>query len=180
MTSTTSPRDLIEILDYTDLPPHPLGPYRRRPSGAPRRLPEIAPSARGGSVTVTSRLALLEYSPDYPGVGVSNRVAHSRLVLECKLGRLLDDTEIAFHLNGVTWDNRPDNLRVMHRREFDREHVSTLNARPAIVFTDDEVRDALDGRTVDQAAKLLGISRMTMYRKYRTLIAERRTSSLSG
>jgi len=43
---------------------------------------------------------------------------HRRVASET-LGRMLLPTEVVDHINGVKWDNRPENLRVMDKRAHD-------------------------------------------------------------
>lgn len=50
------------------------------------------------------------------------KYAH-REVLEEKLGRELLKSEVAHHINGIRYDNRPDNLEVMLRSEHGKHHA---------------------------------------------------------
>lgn len=67
------------------------------------------------------------YAPDHPYRTKSNRVSEHRLVMEQKLGRYLLPTEVVDHINGITDNNRPENLRVF---ASNGEHLrATLKGR---------------------------------------------------
>jgi len=51
-------------------------------------------------------------------------VRRAVLVLEEKLGRSLEPEEVAHHINGITDDDRPENLQVMTNSEHTRLHMS--------------------------------------------------------
>nr|DAP58086.1 MAG TPA: homing endonuclease [Caudoviricetes sp.] len=44
------------------------------------------------------------------------------LVAEKKIGRYLTENEVVHHINGVKWDNRPENLAVMTKSEHTKLH----------------------------------------------------------
>lgn len=64
---------------------------------------------------------------EHPNASPQGYVYEHRLVMEQKLGRLLYRDEIVHHLNGLTWDNRPENLALASRRNHD-----TLSIRKAL------------------------------------------------
>jgi hypothetical protein len=66
------------------------------------------------------------YMPDHPFCNGRGYVLEHRLVLEKKLGRLLDPEERAHHINGKLTDNRPENLVALSRVEHARIHATAL------------------------------------------------------
>lgn len=62
------------------------------------------------------------YCPDHPFAWKSGYVYEHRLVLEQKLGRLLEAHEVAHHKNERKQDNHPENLEVATRPDHTAEH----------------------------------------------------------
>jgi hypothetical protein len=157
------------------LPPHPLGPYRRGRGGRPRRNDGPA-SCRGGHTSVTSRGYILEYSPDHPGANKRGYVAQHRLVLECVHGRLLLPHEIVHHRNRMPGDNRSVNLELHpSRASHQKLHLAEDGVPTKATLTEDQVRRALEGRSTALAAELLGVNHKTLRRRFEHLLAKRRS-----
>lgn len=47
-----------------------------------------------------------------------------RLVMETFLGRKLDSKEVVHHINGIPYDNRLENLKVMTKSEHSKLHTT--------------------------------------------------------
>lgn len=71
--------------------------------------------------------------PGHPAANDRGLIQWHRLVLETKLGRLLEPEEVAHHINHKPWDNRPENLVNMNRDAHLAHHMSA------------------EGREIDQA-----------------------------
>ncbi len=69
-------------------------------------------------------------SPDHPRANKQGYVHRSWLVMEEKLGRLLQPTEIAHHKNEIPDDDRPENLEVRTRGGHTRHHSPWKGRRP--------------------------------------------------
>lgn len=79
------------------------------------------PKWRGGRIITDSGYVLI-YKPDHPHQ-VKGYVAEHRLVMEQKLGRILNPSECVHHFNHDRKDNRPENLELMDSwAEHQRRH----------------------------------------------------------
>lgn len=64
-----------------------------------------------------------EYAPEHSAAKNSKGyVLQHRLVMERKLGRLLEAHELVHHINEVKDDNRPENLELMNRSTHMKGH----------------------------------------------------------
>ena len=162
----------LPLLDQT-LPPHPLGPFRPRGRGRTPTKP-TGPTCRGGG-TIISDGYVMEYARDHPRCNKAGRCYQHRLVMECLLGRLLEPDEDVHHDNRIRHDNRGENLELKTRADHLREHIPEMIAANTIPLTEDQVREALQGRTTLQAAKALGVGHMTLRRRFGHLLGKRRS-----
>lgn len=80
-----------------------------------------APVWKGGK-TLNSNGYFVVYAPDHP-YAVNRYVLEHRLVVEQQIGRYLDPSEIVHHINGITTDNRPENLEITSRGEHQQIHA---------------------------------------------------------
>jgi hypothetical protein len=62
---------------------------------------------------------ILERAPKHPMASREGYLMQHRRIAAETLGRMLLPTEVVDHINGVKWDNRPENLRVMDKRAHD-------------------------------------------------------------
>ncbi len=63
------------------------------------------------------------YFPDHPGSNKDGYIMEHDLVMECYIGRWLNDDEIVHHKNHIRDDNRIENLQLMTFREHARLHM---------------------------------------------------------
>ena len=56
----------------------------------------------------------------HPEANTWGYVYEHRVIAENLIGRRLSDDEVVHHKNGCRWDNSPDNLQVMDKREHSR------------------------------------------------------------
>lgn len=81
-----------------------------------------------GGVKVQRRGYVALRRPDHPQADKQGYVKRARLVAEEKLGRLLRSDEVVHHINGVTNDDRPENLEVLPFGEHQRRHLAVRYA----------------------------------------------------
>lgn len=69
------------------------------------------PAWRGG-VVIEKKGYVKVYAPNHPHKDRHNKVWQHRIVMEAKLGRILDRSERVHHIDGNPLNNRPDNLQL--------------------------------------------------------------------
>jgi hypothetical protein len=92
---------------------------------------EKSPRWKGGKTIRRGYVHVL--SPDHPATQGNTRkyVLEHRLVMEEMLGRYLTSNETVHHINGITHDNRPENLELWQKvqpygvRFMERKHCDT-------------------------------------------------------
>lgn len=85
-------------------------PISKRCKGCAKRGIQ-SPHWKGGIIRVNGYVFLLK--PEHPRARKNGYVGRARLVLEERLGRYLLDGYIPHHINGITDDDRPENLEEM-------------------------------------------------------------------
>ena len=83
------------------------------------------PNWKGGKTTSGAGYILV-LNTEHPN-NVSGYVLEHRLVMENKIGRLLNKDEIVHHINGITEDNRIENLLILTQGEHTRLHHTKHN-----------------------------------------------------
>lgn len=103
---------------------------RRGPASGDRH-----PGWKGGT-TIGNNGYVRQYAPDHPHANGKYMMQH-RLVMEAHLGRYLDPSEVVHHRNGVTSDNRIENLEVF---ASNAEHLAATLAGKCPNWTEDGKR----------------------------------------
>lgn len=117
---------------------------------------------------------VVEYSPDHPRANGRTVLQH-RLVMECVLGRLLEPHEVIHHRNGNRADNRAVNLELHDARTHGLEHAPESRAAQQAPLDPEQVREALQGRSTQEAARLLGVNHQTLRNRFDELLSKRRS-----
>lgn len=147
----------------------------------PQRLNEF-PSSRGGDTCVYGGY-VWEYCPGHAIQNHWGWVAQHRLVGESMIGRPLrqgkdpDWAEVVHHKDENRTNNDPSNLQVMTQKQHRRHHGRIMADRLLAKITTEQVRDALVGRTIREAATHLGTTHMTLRRRWPDLVAPRKRKS---
>lgn len=111
------------------------------------RFGDKASNWKGGR-RVTNQGYVKVYAPDHPGAHAGVVFEH-RLVMEKKLGRLLEEGEIVHHIDGDKSNNHPDNLELTRMGAHTSEHfkssheVTRLRERVKWLEEQLEIRDEL-------------------------------------
>lgn len=71
----------------------------------------------------------LIYSPNHPNRNSQNRVREHILVMEKHLDRYLTKGEVVHHINGITGDNRIENLMLFENHSKHTEYENKLKKR---------------------------------------------------
>lgn len=118
-----------------------------------------------------------------PGHHLQNKwgwVAQHRIVAEDKLGRPLRQSrdpqigEHVHHIDGRRENNDPQNLEVMTKSRHHSHETKKYFEQRYGYITHDAVTAALQGRTIREAAAILGVTHMTIRRRCPSAIAHRK------
>lgn len=69
------------------------------------------------------------WKPDHPMSYSNGYIPEHRLVMSQTLGRLLSSKELVHHKNGVTGDNRTENLQILSRKQHVTLHENEEEKR---------------------------------------------------
>lgn len=146
------------------------------------RLNEF-PSCRGGDTLVTPQGYVMEFAPAHVDANSWGWVAQHRLVGEDLVGRPLRVSkdpkvqECVHHLDHDPLNNDVLNLQVLTTSEHRALHSRAMAAARLAKITGEQVTAALQGRTIAQAARHLGVDKQTLRNRYPERIAHRQRAS---
>ena len=116
--------------------------------------------------------------PDHPRSNKGGYILHHRLVMESKIGRNLTRNEVVHHINGITNDNRLENLKLLSSREHTLLHANERRERGrtgkvtagikeklmSLYPTKESLMDVKDiCGSWEHAAKYIGTGRRSLY-----------------
>lgn len=145
----------------------------------PPDQPDEFPSYKGGRTRLYGGY-VWEYCPGHRLQNAWGWVAQHRLVAEDKLRRPLRQStdpkigEHVHHIDGCRTNNCPTNLEVLTKSQHHSYESKKWNAGQNLHLTEQSVRDALQGRSIKQAAALLGVHHMTLRNRFPDLLAPRK------
>lgn len=135
------------------------------------RNPDAPTSCNGGSTYLDSHGYVWEKAPEHPKCNSHGYIQQHRLVAEQKLGRFLSGLEVVHHKDQNRANNSPENLEVLASRALHGiEHAEDVRERFQANLTEEQVKEALLGRTTSAAAKLLGVHHMTLRNRFPHLL----------
>lgn len=133
------------------------------------------PSYKGGHTTLYGSY-VWEFSPGHHLQNNWGWVAQHRLVGEDLLGRLLKKGEHVHHIDGNKINNNLSNLQVISVRDHRKLHYQLPGWNKAPI-TREQVIEALEGRSLKNAARLLHVDTMTLRNRFPDLINARKRKS---
>jgi hypothetical protein len=132
---------------------------------------DVYPSYKGGHTCLYGKY-IWEF---YPGHHLQNKwgwVAQHRLIMEEKLGRRLYShptnqllSECVHHVDENPLNNNPDNLELMIQKDHLAMHGRKSTAKMQKNLDLEDVKKALEGRTIKEAAAVLGVTHSTIRRR---------------
>lgn len=134
------------------------------------------PSYTGGC-TVKIGKYVFEFANDHPGCNAWGYVPQHRLVAEHSIGRLLLPGEIVHHKDRDPLNNHPENLQVMTQSDHRKLHARELAEEQKARLTEEMVHEALQGRSLKDAAAFLHIHTQTIRNRFPDLVAPRKRKS---
>lgn len=137
-----------------------------------RAMLNVYPPYKGGCTTVVKDY-IFELAPEHPQCNGWGYVAQHRLVADDKVGRFLSSAEHVHHRDGNPLNNHPDNLQIVTRSEHMALHRAERAAKSRAPITEESVSEALQGRSVKDAAALLGVHTQTLRNRFPELLAPR-------
>ena len=143
---------------------------------------DVFPSYRGGHTCLYGGY-VYEFAPDHH---LSNRwgwVAQHRMIGEDILGRPLCQSkdpkrrECVHHIDEDRTNNAIKNLQIMTFSTHRALHTKLMNERKAKKISRQSAIEALEGRTIKQAASVLGVHHMTLRNRFSDLVTPRKRAS---
>lgn len=129
----------------------------------------VFPTYTGGA-TVLSGGYVYEFVPGHRLQNGWGFVAQHRLVAEATLGRQLERGEVVHHKDYCRTNNHPENLAVMPQLEHIRLHGRLSAERNLVPLSEAQVREAIHGRSVREAALILGCDGQTLRNRFPDLL----------
>lgn len=137
---------------------------------------DVFPSYTGGN-TILYGGYVWEFCPGHRLQNPWGFVAQHRLVGESILGRPLARGEVVHHEDEDRTNNQPWNLRVMSQAAHRSHHAKKVAAANLAPITRDMVAEALEGRSLKNAARLLKVDTQTLRNRFPELTKPRQRKS---
>lgn len=155
---------------------------RNQYSRLPRKLHaapcqfDVFPSYKGGHTTIYGGY-VWELCPGHPLANLWGFVAQHRLIGESIVGRPLQKDEVVHHEDENRTNNSLSNLKVMTKAEHRRHHAAKVAELCRAFLTEDMVIRALEGRSLKNASRLLGVDSQTIRNRFPELVRPRQRIS---
>ena len=137
---------------------------------------DVFPTYKGGS-TIQHGGYVWEFCPGHRLQNAWGFVAQHRLIAEDTLGRPLERGEVVHHRDEDRTNNSPGNLQVMTQKEHRSHHGRVMAERNLAPISREMVVQALEGRSLKNAARLLKVDTQTLRNRYPDLTYPRQRKS---
>lgn len=147
------------------------GKGKKRTEESKKRMSEAKKMGGIGHKKKRSDGYIAVYFPDHPKSNKDGYIMEHILVMECLIGRHLNENEVVHHRNHKRDDNRAENLQLMSKKEHMSLHTAERHRKGEIPVHRVRVINCTTGNIYDsvkEAAKAYGVAPTNISRACRS------------